>query len=176
MGVLDKLKSRLGPSQTDHKRLAEIKLTQERLKNKPTNTHTTYDGQIPKTAIKARTGGGSMDLIGGKNLVKTAKGVKKMAEIVMNAMQGYDTKRGPSQLESKTDLYTKQRNGRLKEVFEENTTDTDLVTGETSKQYIRQKTKTNRKGKKKTKLKKVFETYDSDGNLISREKTKKKNK
>lgn len=175
MGVLDKLKSRLGPSQTDHKRLAEIKLTQERLKKEPTNTHTTYDGQIPKTAIKARTGGGSMDLIGGRGLVKGASGIKKVADIVMNAIQGYDTL-GPSQLESKTDLYTRQRNGRLKEVFEENTTDTDLVTGETSKQYIRQKTKTNRKGKKKTKLKKVFETYDSDGNLISREKTKKKNK
>ena len=82
----------------------------------------------------------------------------------------------PSQLESTTTLSTRQRNGRLKEVFEENTTDTDLVTGETSKQYIRQKTKTNRKGKKKTKLKKVFETYDSDGNLTYKEKTKNKNK
>jgi len=97
MGVLDKLKSRLGPSQTDHKRLAEIKLTQERLKNKPTNTRTTYDGQIPKTP-RVLAGGGSMDLIGGKGLVKGVSGIKKIADIVMNAMQGYDML-GPSQRE-----------------------------------------------------------------------------
>lgn len=100
MGVLEKLKSRLGPSQTDYKRLAEIKLTQERLKKKPTNTRTTYDRQIPRTAIKAKTGGGSMDLIGGRGLVKGASGIKKMADIVMNAIQGYDTL-GPSKKNKK---------------------------------------------------------------------------
>ena len=82
----------------------------------------------------------------------------------------------PSQINSTTDLYTKANNGRVKQVFEENTTDTDLVTGDVSKQYTRQKTKTNRRGKTKTKIKRRFETYDSNGNLISKQKTKTKNK
>ena len=86
----------------------------------------------------------------------------------------------PSHVSSTKDSYTRQktRNGKsnLKDVYESNTTVKDLVTGETSKQYTRQKTKVNKRGKNKTKLKKVFETYDSDGNLTYREKTKKKNK
>ena len=81
-----------------------------------------------------------------------------------------------SSLNSTSSLNTRQRNGRVKQVFEENTTDTDLVTGATTTQTTRQKTKTNRRGKTKTKIKRRFETYDSDGNLISKQKTKTKNK
>ncbi len=82
----------------------------------------------------------------------------------------------PSQLESTTTSSTKQRNGRLKKVFEQTSTDTDLVTGEVMRQTTRQKTKTNRRGKTKTKLKTKFETYDSDGNLTNRQITKNKSK
>ena len=78
----------------------------------------------------------------------------------------------PSHIYSVTDSYTRQRNGRVKQVFSSNTTDTDLVTGEVSKQYTRQKTKTNKRNKTKNKFKRIFETYDSDGNLVYREKTK----
>jgi len=91
MGVLDKLKSRLGPSQADHKRLAEIKLTQERLNKKP---HTHYEKIVmPK---ERSLGGGAIDLVGGRGLVKgiinlskrfKGLGIQPVTDILMNIEQ-----------------------------------------------------------------------------------------
>ena len=88
MGVLDKLKSRLGPSQTDHKRLAEIKLTQERLNKKPIKTPTQVQWEMPSARP---LGGGAMDLVGGRgvvkgiiNLSKKFKGLGIATDILMN--------------------------------------------------------------------------------------------
>tara|TARA_R110000764_G_scaffold227174_1_gene317167 strand:+ start:654 stop:947 length:294 start_codon:yes stop_codon:yes gene_type:complete len=96
MGVLEKLKSRLGPSQTDHKRLAEIKLTQERLNKEKTNTPNYVQLETPE---ERPLGGGSMDLIGGRglargvfNLSKKIQSLRiKPLDIVMNASQTEET-------------------------------------------------------------------------------------
>ena len=67
MGVLEKLKSRLGPSQTDHKRLAEIKLTQERL-NKPKHERTKPWKFPPK--VKTVGGAGALEMLGGTSVIR----------------------------------------------------------------------------------------------------------
>jgi hypothetical protein len=95
MNTLDKFKSRFGPAQTDHKRLAEIKLTKERLNKKP---HTHYE-KI-KTPKERPFGGGAMDLIGGRGLVKgifnlskkTAGGLPAL-DILMNTQQPEQVKK-----------------------------------------------------------------------------------
>jgi hypothetical protein len=78
MGTLDKLKSRLrptsGPSQTDHKRLAEIKLTQERL-NKPKHERTTPWKFLPKP--RTLGGAGGLELIAGGGVVGKAFNLSK---------------------------------------------------------------------------------------------------
>lgn len=202
MGALDKFKARFGPAQTDHKRLADIKLTQERLNKKPEPRSNRRD--VMMTLPKARTvgGAGSLGLIGGIagrlgagafNLAKKSKGlgvsqfIEPLIEFInmdgveakgpsQKTVRAADAKPGdtlnPSHVNSTTDSYTKQTNHRFKNVFEKNTTVTDLVTGEVSKQYTRQKTKTNKRGKTKSKFKRRFEKYDSDGNLTYREKTR----
>tara|TARA_R100000541_G_scaffold15923_1_gene25466 strand:- start:279 stop:620 length:342 start_codon:yes stop_codon:yes gene_type:complete len=111
---------------------------------------------------------GALDRI--KNIIDPNKETVRAADA-----QPGDTL-NPSHVNSTAEKHTIQTNRRFKNVFEKNTTVTDLVTGEVSKQYIRQKTKINNRGKTKTKFKRRFETYDSDGNLVYRERKKTKNK
>ena len=61
---------RLGTSplkQTDHKRLAEIKLTRERL-NKPKHEKTKTWGKLPK--IKTVGGAGALEMLGGAKVIR----------------------------------------------------------------------------------------------------------
>ena len=82
MNALDKFKSRFGPAQANHKRLAEIKLTQERLNKKP---HIHYEKiAMPKERL---IGGGAMDLIGGRGL---AKGIINLSKKTASGLPGLD--------------------------------------------------------------------------------------
>ena len=88
MGALNTIRNILGPSQTDHKRLAEIKLTQERLNKKPIKTPTQVQLELPSVRP---LGGGAMDLVGGRgvvkgiiNLSKKFKGLGIATDILMN--------------------------------------------------------------------------------------------
>jgi hypothetical protein len=88
MGALNTIRNILGPSQTDHKRLAEIKLTQERL-NKPIEAPRKIQLKLP-SAYKTFEGG-AMDMIGGMNVVKgfstLSKASQRLYKLLSNAPQ-----------------------------------------------------------------------------------------
>ena len=68
--------------QTNHKRLAEIKLTQERLNKKPApkSNMRNVKSTIPKSALKPKGGAGALELVVGASLYRgafnLAKGMK----------------------------------------------------------------------------------------------------
>lgn len=76
MNELDKFKARFGPSQTNHKRLAEIKLTQERLNKKPDTGK-----KFVTRKVSTLGGAGALELVGGASLFKGAFNLSKSMKV-----------------------------------------------------------------------------------------------
>ncbi len=133
MNTLDKFKSRFGPAQTDHKRLAEIKLTQERLNKKPAPKSTklltkqelmrNVKTSFSKSDLKPRGGAGALALVGGVvgglragafNLAKNSKPftIPEIIEPVLEFMEHgvvEDYTEGPGQTVRAADTKTKNK-------------------------------------------------------------------